>query len=73
MTKRKDNMTISVIIGSTRQGRFSESRLNGFFSSCISEKVLKLGSSTSESSRCLSSISPCPQLCLDDRLTSTRW
>lgn len=24
MTKRKDNMTISVIIGSTRQGRFSE-------------------------------------------------
>jgi hypothetical protein len=24
VTKRKDNMTISVIIGSTRQGRFSE-------------------------------------------------
>ena len=24
MTERKDNMTISVIIGSTRQGRFSE-------------------------------------------------
>ena len=24
MTKRKDNMTISVIVGSTRQGRFSE-------------------------------------------------
>jgi NAD(P)H-dependent FMN reductase len=24
VTKRKDNMTISVIVGSTRQGRFSE-------------------------------------------------
>ena len=37
-------ITISVIVGSTRQGRFSEKPASGFFSSCKKEKGLKLGS-----------------------------
>ena len=66
-------MTISVIVGSTLRAGFPKSRRNGFFSSCASEKGLKAGFSISETSRCLSSISPCRPLCRAARLTNMRW
>jgi hypothetical protein len=67
-------MTISVIVGSTRQGAgFLKSRRNGFFSSFASGRGLKRGCSISATSQCLSSTSPRRPLCRADRLTNMTW
>src|SRR4051794_19644501 len=70
--KAKRQYDNSVIIGAAhaRVGSL-KSRLNGFSSNFEREKLLKLGFSTSATSQCPSSTSPCPQLRLTDRLTST--
>lgn len=63
--KERTNMIrISVIVGSTRQAGFLKNRrINGFFSSFISERGLKRSFSISATSQCLSSTSPCRPLC----------
>ena len=66
-------MTISVIIGSTRQGRFSEKLAQWILQELGRERRFKRGSSTSAISRCLSSTSPCRTLCRADRLTNMTW
>ena len=75
MTERKDDMTISVIIGCTRQGRFSEKpaqRILRFSSNFERETLLKLGSSTSATSQCPSSTSPCPSYAWPTALRARR-
>ena len=64
-------MTISVIIGSTRQGRFSEKPAQWILQELRKREESKRGCSTSATSRCPSLTSPCRRLCLAVRLTST--
>jgi NAD(P)H-dependent FMN reductase len=56
-------MTISVIVGSTRQGRFSEKPAQWILGLLQKRKGIEGQFSVSETSQCLSSISPRRRLC----------
>ena len=66
-------MTISVIVGSTRQGRFSEKPAQWILQQLHKREGIEGRFSISATSRCLSSISPCRRLCRAARHTNMRW
>ena len=72
MTKLEGNMTISIIIGSIRRGRFSEKPAQWILQQLRKRERIE-AFSISETSRCLSSISPPSRPCRAARPTNMRW
>jgi NAD(P)H-dependent FMN reductase len=66
-------MTISVIVGSTRQGRFSEKPAQWILQQLHKREGIEGRPLDLRDSRCLSSISPRPRPCRAARLTNIRW
>ena len=73
MTKLKGNMTISIIIGSTGQGRFSEKPARWILQELRKREAVEARLLDLRDPQCLSSTSRFRQLCRPGRLTNTTW